>query len=352
MVMSLFLIYLKEPSALSSDTYYALAVAMLGVPAAIMSNLQRSILEGAGRFSASATMRIGLGAAASIIPLLISLFVQKAIWMLAALVVLRVAMLVQQHRTLVVLGLLDVPLKSWLSITKRNEKLSFIFLRESWWYASIAPTIIIMSGFDKFIILALSNFSLADLAIFVAPQEFALKAIVLPASVIPALFVRIAASEDRYHETKKNALWLFYFLSCLILLSCSVIIFNSHLLADWLFPTYPQSDIARFIVILTFGVFANSVAQFPMAVLTARGLISRAAMLQIGQLPLVILALTLLLPRIGIIAAAIVWSGRIVLDAMFLLMLADRSAPNFTVRGWKLSYLAGVAALAAISFLT
>lgn len=351
MLACLFAVYFAKPSAMATGVPCAIAVAMLGIPPAILANVQRSILEGAGLFSASAAMRIGLGAATSIIPLLLSLIAPQAIWLLAVLVILRIVMLAQQHRTLVDVGLVPRSVKSWFSAATGSDKLQSTFLRESWWYAAVAPAVLLMSGFDKFVIIGLSGLSLAQLATFVAPQEVALKAIILPASLIPALFVRIADSKVSSDASRHNATRLFYTLSLIILLGCLEVIIAAPLFAAKLFPALPQLGVVQIIKVLAFGVFANAVAQFPMTALTARGIVSRPALLQLCELPLVILALAVLLPKIGIVAAALVWSGRIVVDTILLLMMADRRVPGHTIKWWKLCYLLGIAALTAATFL-
>lgn len=351
MMVGLLVFYVAKPGAMATAAPYALAVAMLGVPAAILANVQRSILEGAGRFSASAAMRIGLGAATSIIPLLLALLVPQAIWLIAMLVILRIIMLVQQHKTLVDLDLVPESVRSWLGAAATRDRLDPIFLRESWWYAATAPVVMLMSGFDKFIVIGLSGFSLAQLAVFVAPQEIALKAIILPASLIPALFVRIADTTMAADAGRRGATRLFYPLTGVILAGCLGVTVASHPLAAKLFPALAQFEVTRIIIVLAFGVFANAVAQFPMTALTARGLVSRPAFLQLCELPFVVIALAVMLPRIGIVAAALVWSGRIVIDSMLLLIMADRAVPDHSIRGWKLSYLIGIVLLTVAAYL-
>ena len=112
----------------------------------------------------------------------------------------------------------------------------------------------------------------------------------------------------------------------LFALICAVlIIFAREVLAAWV-----GADIAAqsstVMVILTAGMVWNLAAQIPFTALHAAGRPEVPARLHIAEIVLFVAALTLVVPRFGIVGAAAVWTGRAVVDSWALLASAWRVA--------------------------
>lgn len=72
------------------------------------------------------------------------------------------------------------------------------------------------------------------------------------------------------------------------------------------------------------GMFANSIARIPHAVIQGRGRADLTAMANLIELPIYFLALFLLLPRFGLAGVAACWAGRTLLDYIILRFIAGR----------------------------
>jgi len=80
----------------------------------------------------------------------------------------------------------------------------------------------------------------------------------------------------------------------------------------------------RVLQILAVGVFLNSLAQVPFALLQGVGRPDLSARLHLIELPLYLGLLWWLISRWGIEGAAIAWTARVGVDALFMFVLARR----------------------------
>jgi O-antigen/teichoic acid export membrane protein len=117
-----------------------------------------------------------------------------------------------------------------------------------------------------------------------------------------------------------------YLLLTLFPLILIVVVLAPYGLNLWLGPEFAQ----RSTVVLQWlavGVFLNCLAAAPFAVLQGAGRPDLTAKLHMMELPLYALALVSLTKFYGIEGAAIAWTGRVVIDAAVLFVLAGRFLP-------------------------
>ena len=339
-------------SATPQGALWPMLIALSTVPFAIVTNTQRAVLEGARLFRASAGVRIALGLLTALVPPFLCLFTRNVSVLCLSLFLLRGATLVYQQRLMRREDLIrsrEQTERGRKTIPARQGEPTF--WQESTWYAVSAPASLVMSGFDRFAILAVSSISLAELSAFLAPQDVALRAIILPAAIIPALMVRIASTANDISGTagveSERFLMRRVFLSvCAVVFAlCLVVSVFVRPLTDAVFQSLPTSEVTLVVQILAVGIFSNAVAQFPAAALNGRGYSVLPAALQLIELPVYLLVLPGLLRAFGPTGAAFAWSGRIVVDTILLLLCADRRTTAFSVKGWHLVHVAGASLL-------
>lgn len=329
----------------SVEVIWPIVVALLAIPAAIVGNTQRAILEGARRFDASAGIRIGLGLITAVLPAMLCLVTSHVLVLVSSLLLLRVLATWYQQGILRAQGLLLSAHHTRSPEATVCHHSDTPFHRESSWYAVAAPVSLLMSGFDRFLILALTTLTLADLTAFLAPQEIALRAIIFPAAVIPAVVVRIAPHQVASDETRNLLFLAFISIVGLTFVGCFASSFLAQSIADLAFRSLPSDQVVPIIRILCVGIFSNAVAQFPAATLNGRGMSNVPAILQLCELPLFLLALPFLVVNFGPEGAAIAWTARIVIDTILLLISADSKTPTFTMKHWHILHGVGLVAL-------
>jgi O-antigen/teichoic acid export membrane protein len=175
----------------------------------------------------------------------------------------------------------------------------------------------LMVSLDRFLIG--SWLSLSAVAYYVTPYEAATKLWIIPAPVVTVLFPAFATS---FAQDRERLRLLFfrgtkYVLLALFPLVLTILVLAREGLTFWLGAEYAARS-AVVLQLLAVGVFANSLAQVPYALIQGVGQPRRTAILHLIELPLYLLTLKWLIGRVGIEGAALAWLARSVLDAVAL----------------------------------
>lgn len=158
------------------------------------------------------------------------------------------------------------------------------------------------------------------------PQEALTRILVIPLSLTTTLF---PAMSEQSSLTDKGNLSILYlrsvkYLSIIMVpLILGFLLFAQELVSLWLGKEFASNSILIF-QILAVGLLFNSLAQIPTTVLHALTRPDITAKFHIAELPLVILLNMLLIPKIGVVGAALTWSFRVAVDALFLFIAAGR----------------------------
>jgi O-antigen/teichoic acid export membrane protein len=107
--------------------------------------------------------------------------------------------------------------------------------------------------------------------------------------------------------------------------------FAGDLLRLWISEEFATAG-ALPATLLCAGMFANSIARIPHAVIQGRGRADMTAMANLIELPIYFLGLFLLLPRFGLAGVAACWAGRALLDYVILRLIAGRLLQAATTR--------------------
>jgi O-antigen/teichoic acid export membrane protein len=123
------------------------------------------------------------------------------------------------------------------------------------------------------------------------------------------------------------------FLVLFPLMLCTVALAQDGL-KIWLGPEFAQHSF-RVMQVLTVGVFVNSLAYVPFALLQGAGRPDLTATLHLIELPVYLGLMWVLIRSNGIEGAAIAWTGRVAVDALFLFVLAKRLLPDPIRMRWR-----------------
>jgi O-antigen/teichoic acid export membrane protein len=285
----------------------------LGVSLVIYANCQRGVLEGLGAFSRSALNRAGVGIMLVGAPVTVSFFVRDATALSLAALLVRLPFIWEQQRAI----------RSALSTryaddTAAREDVISGFMRESGWFAVLSVLAVAMCGFDRYIMIGWGGLSGQALATFLATQDLALRAIAVPAALLPALTVRLAASNGTV-AARPLARRLFLIIVPGVILGCAGGALLSPYIVHLLYPLLPAGAASDTLRILFLGIAANAVAQFPMARLVAAGRARDNAIMHLCQFVLYLAVVPFAIQRFGPMGAAGLWSGRIIFDAAMLI---------------------------------
>ncbi len=187
----------------------------------------------------------------------------------------------------------------------------------------------LMVSADQFLIGAL--ISAAAVAYYATPYALATKLWMLPGALVSVLFPAFSSlvAQDRRRAARVFATGTKYLFLCLFPISLVLLTLAHPLLKWWLGDEFALHS-TRVLQWLAVGVFINSLAHVPFALVQGAGKARLTARLHLVEFPLYLLALWWLLKAHGIEGAAIAWTARVSVDAAVLFTVAGRLLPEST----------------------
>jgi O-antigen/teichoic acid export membrane protein len=166
---------------------------------------------------------------------------------------------------------------------------------------------------------------MASVSYYTAPNEAITKASLLPGTLLITLFPALASldasgARGRVQELCARAIKSLLLLMTPLLLVVSVL--ARQILQLWLGADFAARSTA-ILQIFCFGVLVNAMAFVPFYLLQGLGRPDITAKIHIFELPIYALALAILLPRLGLVGAALAWSLRLSVDAFLLFACAS-----------------------------
>ena len=185
----------------------------------------------------------------------------------------------------------------------------------------------LMVYLDRFVIGAV--LSMSAVAFYVTPYEVVTKLWLIPVTLVGVLFPAFSGSalSDAKHLARLYERGLSYVTMALFPLVLALTTFAAEGLSLWLGPVFSDKS-APVLQWLALGVFFNSIAHVPFALIQGMGRPDLTAKLHIAELPFYLLLCVWLVSELGILGAAITWSVRVVVDGVLLLWLASRRLPD------------------------
>jgi O-antigen/teichoic acid export membrane protein len=333
---------LNTPPALLGEATNSLFVLAFGVPVVILSASSMGVLTALHRFDIINIVRIPVGVFNFLLPLAILHFANNLAAVIGSLLALRVVtLLIYEYASRRYIRTISPHPIAPKGVIK--ELLGF----GGWMTVTniVGPA---MVYFDRFLI---GGFiSLASVAFYATPYLLVTKLWIVSNAASTTLFPKFSSvAPERPHEAllSDSTLWLF-----LVMFPGSLffVLFAREIITIWLGSTFAQNStsVTQWLAI---GTLTNGMAQIPFAYIQGRGRPRVTALLHLIELPIYALTLWLLLPRLGLVGAAIAWTLRNTADCVILygiaMQLSTRPWPNFT----KVASAAGLATGGSVLFL-
>ena len=313
MAPSLATSWLKISTALQDDALLSFKIAAAGVVVTTVSSGLRGALEGLGHFASSNLNKIFLGFCMFLLPAVSIALHGNNLWiitlyLLASRVVVAVAAAIQLRAYLVasVQGQIRDRIKPlinygiWVTVT-----------------GIVGP---LMVYGDRFFVGAAVGATL--LPLYAIPQESLQRLLIIPAALCGALLPQLASIDP--HQAVTSYTQNYKRVTIVMLGVCVfVAIFAYPVLAWWLSADFAKQTLP-IVLILTVGIWLNSIAFLPYTLLHAKGNPKITAIFHLFELALYALSLWWLATNFGIIGAAIAWVGRVALDLILLHIAANK----------------------------
>lgn len=310
--------WLNVSKNLEIDTIRCLLIASIGIPLATITSGLKGILEGYEDFKSASLLRLILGIANFVFPALSVFFLNNSLeYMVLSLVIARLIVMIGH---LIVINkrisIYSLMVASLADKIKLKKLLSF----GAWMTLSniISP---LMVNADRFLISHILGASVV--AYYTIPFDFVIRLLIIPASLTSVLFPRFSNllninTKETLKIYKKS---FFIIFKVMLLVSILMISFSYLGLKIWI-----NEDVASksyfLLIILMVGVFFNSLAQVPFALIQADGKVKLTSLLHVVEFFIYIGMLVLLANYFGLVGVAIAFLLRTIIDFLFLSKIA------------------------------
>ena len=308
---------LKIPEALQGETLESFRLLGVSLPLVITTAGLRGLLEAHQRFDLVTYLRMPMGAFTFAGPLAVLPFSKGLVPVVGILVAARFASFAAHF---------------WLCLKVAPE----LRRRVAWHGPSARPLLRfgawmtvsnivspLMVTLDRFLIGALV--SVTAVAYYATPYEVVTKFLLIPGALVGVMFPAFSAS---FAQDRDRTAHLYRRCVKAVFLSLFPVILLTVVLARpgftlWLGAGFAQHSF-RVAQWLAVGVFFNSMAQVPFALIQGIGRPDLTAKLHLAELPAYLLALWWLISAHGVEGAAIAWTARVGVDALILFGAARR----------------------------
>lgn len=310
--------WLNVSITLQQSTHQALLIAAIGIPLTTVTTGMRGILEGYEDFKAVNLMRIGLGTANFGLPALSVMLMGNSLAMMVASLVAARAVVLLGHMWLVHQRL---PI-GWNSAQPNKGKLRGLLSFGAWMTVTnvVGP---LMVTADRFIISAVQGASLV--AFYTVPFEIVSRVMILPGALTSALFPRLAFLMTTDADAARRLYQQCLAMTAAVMLPICLALAVG---AKWGLTIWLGKDFAEqswvIVCVLAAGLLLNGVAYIPFATIQASGDARSAAVLHVTELIIYLPLLFFGLKMYGLVGAATVWTIRVGVDMLALLVIAKK----------------------------
>ena len=309
---------IKVPPELQQETLKAIYWLAVSIPVITVTAGLRGVLEAHHLFGTVAIVRIAMGIFNYLGPLLATFFLPSIALLCAILVLGRIVAGIVH----LVLCLNSMPaLRKKVSLGGRL--LPALVSTGAWITVSntVGP---ILTYVERFII----GFflSVSAVAYYATPAEMVTRLLMIPGAITTVLFPAFAALSV-LDFTKLKLSYDRGIRFCFILIFPAIfliVLFAPEGLHLWLGPVFAQKSTAV-LRWMALGIFVNSIAQVPFALLQAANRPDIPGKLHLIEVPVYLTALTVGIRMYGITGVAAVWALRLMIEGFLLLFFANRA---------------------------
>lgn len=335
--------------AVASEARLALPILLSALAPTVVASILSGVLEGSEAFGPANLLRAVFGAWGYLGPLAVLAWTPSLAAMVAAVALGRWLALVLYARQAArcLPGLWSARASSdppSPSSSAHARPAVAAALREGGWIAVSNVIGPMMMYLDRFVLAGL--FSVALVAYYTTPYDLVSKLLILPVSLMGALYPAFARSHGA-DPARVGALYASSLRATLagMLPACVAVIALAHDgLAAWLGPRFAASAFPV-LQVLAAAMLFNAVAHVPYGAIQSAGRPDLTAKCHLVELPLYAALLFALASWLGLAGAALAWLLRALLDMGLLLALGRR----FTgTSAWPLSVAGTAGALALV----
>ena len=323
---------------LAGEARNMLWVVALGMPAVVLSNGLRGVLEAYERFGSVAIVRALTGVWTYVAPVILLSFTTRLDLIVLALVVGRY----------VGVAAFAVALAREPDMARPGSRTSAGGIRDllrfgGWMTVSntVSP---LMTNMDRFLVSSIIGVS--QVAFYTTPFDMITRLFVIPEAVFGVLFPRMtrSVSGDGLDAERLYLLSLKLLGGLMFGLAIAFIACGQLFLTLWLSPAF-AAESTLIMSLLAVGMFLNSVARPPYNLIQARGRADVTAKVHLLELPLYLAIVVAALHLFGVVGAALAWVIRIGLDFVVLSLLARSGSVSGRQTVIEVSVPVGIAAI-------
>ena len=312
--------WLNTTTNLKSETYYSILIASFAIPLTTYTSGIKGILEGYEDFKIANILKLILGILNFTLPVLsVLLFGNSLIFIVYTLVFTRAIILILH---ILILNK-KINFISFFLQKKDDFKLDSKLLHFGAWMTLSNIVSPLMVNADRFFISYILGASLV--AYYTIPFDLVIRFLILPAALTSVLFPRfssllnlsVAESADLYYKSLSN---IFKIMSILTIITIALSYWG---LKIWINQTVADKSYLL-LIILSIGVFFNSLAQVPFSLIQAAGKVKQTSMLHIIEFVAYAILLSLLLKYFGLIGASVAFVFRTIIDFVYLHMMSKK----------------------------
>jgi O-antigen/teichoic acid export membrane protein len=313
--------WLNVEPQIYKETHASVIIASAAIPITTLTSGFRGVLEGLEEFGIANILKTLLGFANFLVPVAV-VYGYGPDLSLVVLGLLAARLIVMLLYGAVVVRLL-LPFKSPSSRGAGDTKELATF--GAWLTISniVSP---MMTTSDRFII---SHFAgAAVVAYYSVPFDFLFRLLLIPSALTTSLFPVFAGKQMFSEDGRKESRNLYYKATrsvAILMLPLVILIaaFSYYGLDIWLGKTFAQNSYV-IVIILSFGVLFNSIAQVPFTVVQATGDARSTALLHLSEFLIYLPIMLYGVSHFGIVAAAAAWLFRMLVDLAVLHWIAIR----------------------------
>lgn len=312
---------LAIPPSLQSEVRTAFLIVAAALPCTIAVTGLIGMLETNQNFRLINLVRIPVGMGTFLAPLAVLAFTRSLVWVVAALIAVRLAELAVYFASCLLL----VP--GLRARMRPDRAMVRPLLAFGGWLTVSNITMPIMLQIDRFVVGA--EKTLANVAHYSVASELVVKMLILPRAWVSALFppltMHLAARSDRADRLFERAVaGLALAMGPAVL---GVYVLAPEFLAWWVGPDVGTAA-APILRILTVGIYVYSLAYLAFSLLQSAGRPDLAARWHLLELVPFVLAAAWATRRWGIAGMAWVWTARCGIEALVLYPMALRHVPR------------------------
>jgi O-antigen/teichoic acid export membrane protein len=312
--------WLNTNQDLKEETFFSILLASLAIPFTTYTSGIKGVLEGYEDFKNINILKLILGILNFILPVISIIFFGKSLIFIVLFLVLTRFFILVLH-----LLQLNKKIKIKLILKKFNfkEKIDRKILNFGAWMTLSNVISPLMVNADRFLISYILGASVV--AFYTIPFDLVIRLLIIPASITSVLFPRFS---HLIFSNIKEATYLYNKSNVNIFKLMALITFLIIFFSFWGLKLWINEDVAinsyKILIILSFGVFFNSMAQVPYSLIQAAGRVKITSIIHMCEFVLYIFLLLILLKYFGILGAGIAFGIRALLDLILLRIIAKK----------------------------